>query len=323
MIRKIPVIGAMIIGVLFALPVAALAEDTSVGGTAKASVTLDTGSQGDTPPGGAGRPVPTLYKMDGSVTGGVKAPGTLPPGAMMKGGHMATGTKPIPKGMEMRDKMMASGTKPIPTGIEARMEGRDSERMRMMGSGTPERMGRGDCGPAASSSDCGDKRGKGERRGEMLRHAAELIFHRVEAAIGRFNKLADRIDSRITKQKGQGTDTSVAEADVAAARAKTKEAQDALDAAKALVVSAGVSADASTTVSTDAGKPVREQLEKAKQALTEAAKDLEAAVTALKGQGNGGEGMHDGTSSPKMPGMMRTRDHESTSTANGNPDGTL
>ena len=206
------------------------------------------------------------------------------------------------------------------------MEGRDGGHARMMGSGTPERtnrIDRGDCGPAATSSDCGERRGKGERRGEMMKHAAELIFHRIEAAIQRFNKIADRIDSRITKIKSQGTDTSGAEADVLAARAKTKEAQDDLDAAKALVISASVSADASTTISTDAGKPVREQLEKAREALMDAAKNLEAAVAALKGLGNGGEGMHDGTSSPKVPGMMRTRDHMSTGTPDGHPDGTL
>ena len=317
---------ALILGMFFILPGVTLAEETGAAGSASVDMTVMTDNSGSTPPPPpeGGNPVPPLYRMNGkmevhaSSTTGVKGPGNLPSGAMMKGGLMASGTKPLPKGIDMRNKMTASGTKPIPPGMEDRMEGRDNARMRMMGSGTPEKFGRGDCGPKASSSDCGDKREKGERLGEMLKRAAEVMFHRINAAIERFTKLADRIDSRVAKLKAGGTDTSIAEGEVAAARVKLKEAQDALDAAKVIVVNASVSADASSTMTTDSGKPVREQLEKAKKALIEAAKDLQGAVAALRGLGKGGEGMN-GTSSQKMPGMMRVRDNMST----GTPDGSL
>ena len=93
----------------------------------------------------------------------------------------------------------------------------------------------------------------------------------------------------------------------------------------ALPICARVNADATTTLSIgiDAGKPVREQLEKAKQALEDAAKNLGDAVQALKSMRNKGEDMHSGTSSPKLPGMMRTRDHMSTGTPDGHTDGAL
>ena len=319
MMRTTKISGAILIGMLFVLPVSALAEDTSAQGSVDASVSLDA-SAGTPPaqhPKQGDKPVPMLYKIEGGRQG-------VPAGGVAKGARMASGTKPLPKGMEMRDKMMASGTKPIPKGIEDRMEGRDNDRMRMMGSGTPERMGRGDCMKDASSSDCKDKHDKGERRGEMMKRAAEVVFNRIDAAIKRFNKIADRIDSRIAKLNGEGTETSAAEADVAAARAKTKEAQDALDAARTLVVTPSVTTDASSTALVDAGKPVREQLEKAKQALMAAAKDLQTTIMLLKGEKkDGDEGMHDGTSSPKMPSMMRTKDHMPTGTPSGATDGAL
>ena len=319
MMRTTKILGGILIGMLFVLPVSALAEDTSAQGSVDASVSLDA-SAGTPPaqhPKQGDKPVPMLYKIEGGGQG-------VPIGGVARAARMASGTKPLPKGMEMRDKMMASGTKPIPKGMEDRMEGRDNDRMRMMGSGTPERMGRGDCMKDASSSDCEDKHGKGEHRGEMMKHAAEVVFNRINAAIKRFNKIADRIDSRIARLKGEGTDTSAVEVNVAAARAKTREAQDALNVARALVVTASVTADASSTVGVDAGKPVREQLEKAKQALMSAAKDLQAAIMLLKGEKkDGDEGMHNGTSSPKMPSMMRTKDHMPTSTHDGATDGSL
>ena len=322
MTRKTITMTAMLIGMLFAIPGAALAEESSTQGGVDASVTLETGGQGGTATSGNKvKPTPTLYKMDGSVNSTVKGPGTIPLRAVMKDGRTASGTKALPKGMELRDRMMASGTKPIPPDIGERMERRDGERLRMMGSGTP--MRRDDCSKASSSSNCAFGHKRGEHRGEMLKHAAEVVFHRIEAAIKRFNKIAERIDSRITKQQAQGTDTSAAESSVAAARAKTKEAQEALDSAKALVVSARVNADATTTLSIDAGNPVREQLEKAKQALEDAAKNLSDAVQALKSMRNKGEDIHSGTSSPKLPGMMRTRDHMSTGTPDGHTDGAL
>ncbi len=322
MIRKTMTVSAVLIGMLFAIPLAALAENSSTQGGVDASATLPAGGQAGTAPSSSGvKPAPTLYSMDGSVNDAVKGPGTMPLGGVLKDGRMASGTKALPKGMELRYGMTASGTKPIPPDIEERMEGRDRERLRMMGSGTPLR--RDDCSKASSSSNCVFGHEKGEHRGEMLKHAAEIIFHRIEAAIKRFNKIGDRIDSRITKQKAQGIDTSAAESSVSAARAKTKEAQEALDSAKALVASARVNADATTTVSIDAGKPVREQLQKAKQALEGAAQDLGNAVQALKGLRNEGEDMHSGTSSAKLPGMMRTRDYMSTGTPDGHPDGSL
>ena len=326
MMRKTITISAVLIGILFTIPGATLAENSSTQARVDTSVTLETGGQGGTATSGNGvKPTPTLYKMDGSVSPTIKGSGTIPFRAVMKDGRTASGTKALPKGMELRDRMMASATKPISDGMDERMIRRDDERLRMMGSGTPEGVHQNDCiGDASGKTDCSSQPllRKGEHHGEILKHAAGVVFHRIEAAIKRFNKIADRIDSRIAKQKAQGTDTSAAEASAGGARAKTKEAQEDLDAAKALVISAGVNAGASTTTSIDAGKPVREQLEKAKQALEGAAKDLGDAVQALKGLRNEGGDMHSGTGSPKLPSMMRSRDHVSTGTSDGHPDGT-
>lgn len=112
------------------------------------------------------------------------------------------------------------------------------------------------------------------------------MITRLKAAVERFTKIADRIDSRILKLKGNGVDTSKAESNVAIARTKITEATAAVAAAEASITSAVASANASETSSTtapvDSGKPVREALQKARAAVEEAHKALVNAVESLR-----------------------------------------
>ena len=323
MMRKVNV-GTLVIGLLLIIPITTFAEDASVQGTTDVSVTLDNSDNTPLPPPKGSKPVPVLYKMDQS---GKPSQGRgAPPQGMTPRGHATTtsGTKPLSRSIEMRDKMMASGTRPLFQGIEDRMGQRDADRMRMMGSDTPERRGNRGCGDDASSTDCGMRERMAERKGDALKHVAGVVVFRFEAAIKRFTILADRIDSRVSRLKKQGVDTTQIEADVTLARSKIEEAQDNLAAARALVSTAAANSDASSTISVDAGKPVRDQLEKSKQALIEAAKALGDAVRLLKAaSGTGSEDNMHGTTSPKLPGMMRMRDQMGSGTPDGHPDGSM
>jgi hypothetical protein len=106
----------------------------------------------------------------------------------------------------------------------------------------------------------------------------------MNAAIDRITKLADRIDSRILKLKEKNIDTSKAEASIAIARTKIVEAKAAVALAKSAVEGALLNADvsASSTAAVNAGKPVREALEKARVAVVAAHKALVGATEALK-----------------------------------------
>ena len=257
-----------------------------------------------------------------------------------KGGFGGLGTTTVrhlnglPPGAPQGGRMTASETMTLPLKLEKGMDDRDGMREKMMRNGSStegmrERMMR-----SGSSTD--DKRGEmGEKmkghRGEILKNIADTMIKRMQAAIARLEKLADRIDSRIAKLKEGGTDTSDAESKITIARAKISDASAAVTNAEAVLGSAIANADqtASSSQPTDAGKPVREALGKAKDALMSAHKALIDAITSLSaaGGGLGGEKNdkeHMGSGTPKMPGgMMRTKDHPMPTSTNGTPDGSL
>jgi hypothetical protein len=158
--------------------------------------------------------------------------------------------------------------------MEKRMENRDAMHDKMMQNGSSTNKGRGE-----------EMRGKMmERRGEILKRMAHQMVGRMNAAIERLTKLADRVDSRIAKFKEKNIDTSKAEASIAIARTKIADAKAAVAVAVGAIEAASVQADASasSTKPMDAGKPVREALEKARIAVTAAHKALVDAVVTLK-----------------------------------------
>jgi hypothetical protein len=183
-------------------------------------------------------------------------------------------------------RMMASGSRPISAKIEDRIEDREQKmearRTCVLANGT-----------TASGTDCASVQNERreeakerimERRGEALRAMAHVLTGRLNAAIERETKLADRIDSRIIKLKSRGIDTSVAEARIAVVRTKLTEAKAAVTLATSKVESAVTNADtiASSTSRGDAGKEVRDIMTTAKEAIIAAHKALVEALTGLK-----------------------------------------
>ncbi len=299
--KSTTIIGVSIMGMLMLSPILASAEETSVSGSAGAETsvatppaspaTVDSYSFGESHPqmppgkGGSGmvaptkplpiRESPTIQKVlaprdtaSGQSTGRrMMATDTRPLPPKMddrmekRDQMMGSGTKPMPAGIEMRNKMTASGTKPLPPGME--------KRDHMMSSGTPMNGERRE----------EMKERMQERRGEVLKRMSTQMITRMEAAIDRFVKLADRLDSRVGKLKEKGVNTATAEANLAIARTKITEATTAVALAKSSIESAVASADASGE---DAGKGVREALQNARQAIEAAHKALVIAVSSLK-----------------------------------------
>jgi phosphoglycolate phosphatase-like HAD superfamily hydrolase len=177
-------------------------------------------------------------------------------------------------------RMMASGTRPLPPKMEERMEKRDERREQMMASGTAamERREERKEGREDRRDERQDRRQ--DRREEILKRMATQMVTVMEAAIDRFTKLADRLDSRIAKLKEKGVNTATAEANLAIARTKITEATTAVALAKGNIASAVATAASSTTG--DAGKPVRESLQKARESVDAARKALLTAVASLK-----------------------------------------
>lgn len=193
--------------------------------------------------------------------------------------------------------MMASGTRPLPPMMERALEQRDKR----LASSSRE-----DCiGDASGTTDCVGKgaerrdamKNKIElrtvtdmrehdlgRRSEILKHMAKQMSKRMSAAIERIEKLSDRVDSRIAKLKEKGVDTSSAAANIVIARSKTAEARAAVALAEAAIAGAATRSDAVTgsTTPSDAGKPVREALEKARIATVAAHKAVVDAIESLK-----------------------------------------
>lgn len=126
-----------------------------------------------------------------------------------------------------------------------------------------------------------------ERRSEILKRIAEMMIHRMEAAIDRMGKIATRIDSRIAKLKERGVNTTASEALLATAREKLTLAKTALVNAKAAMGTALVVADVDANGDgkpdkVDPGKTVREFLTTARDAVKDAHKALVETVKSLK-----------------------------------------
>jgi hypothetical protein len=196
-------------------------------------------------------------------------------------------------------KIVASTSRPLPAGMEKRMEDRDDVRAKMM-QNSSSTAGRG-----------AEMREKmAERRGEILKRITNQMILRMNAAIERLTKLADRIDSRIVKLKEKGVDTAKAEANIAIARTKIAAAKAAVAAAGNGVESASIQADASasSTKPSDPGRTVREALTQARTAVFAAHKAIVDALTSLKV--GAGVGM-------KATSTMSTGHDRSTATTSG------
>ncbi len=168
-------------------------------------------------------------------------------------------------------KITATGTRPVEKAIEERMQERDAMHAKLVGSGEERR---------------------GEMRQNMMKERVEIFSHfsatiigRMNAAINRLKKIADRLDSRITKEKARGVDTSKAEANIAIARVKISDAETAVSLAANIVSSttASINLSSTTTKPSDIGKPVREELAKAREAVFAAHKALVDAISSLTG----------------------------------------
>ena len=111
------------------------------------------------------------------------------------------------------------------------------------------------------------------------------MIGRMNAAINRLKKIADRLDSRIAKEKARGVDTTKAEANIAIARVKIADAETAVSLAANIVSSttANIDLNSTTTKPSDIGKPVRETLARARESVFAAHKALVDAISSLTG----------------------------------------
>lgn len=260
--KFIKIIATILVASFALTPFAVFAED----GTAEAEAETNVSTS-------ASAPAPMLYQERGEKENRMPPRGTKPPIQIKE--RMATGTRAF-----------SSTTRPLPARIEQKMEDRDEKSARMMS----------DCvlpnGETASRTDCmkarEDKREeirekRIERRGEILRVLANKLIKRLEAAIDREVKLAERIDTRISIFKDRGIDTGEAESQMTIARTKISDAKTAVANAVNLIEIAVSIANLDTAADkVDAGKKVREEMNKAKTAIIDAHKALVGAVRALK-----------------------------------------
>lgn len=167
-------------------------------------------------------------------------------------------------------KVSASGTTPVPKAIEERMQERDAMHTKLVGSSTEGKE---------------EARQNKKERTEIFTHFSTTMIGRMNAAINRLKKIADRLDSRIAKEKARGVDTTKAEANIAIARVKIADAETAVTLAANIVSSAKASVDLSSTTTkpSDVSKPVREALAKAREAVFAAHKALVEAIASLTG----------------------------------------
>lgn len=254
--RNISAISVIVIGAFALLPTFAFAEEAGTSGSARADVAV-------TSEGGV---VDVAIKA--SATGGV-----TPPTGIVEYGVKSP--RDAATGQSSGKRMMASTTKPVPPVVSERMEARDELRLKMTASGSST-VGRGE----------EMRKDAMKQRIEIYQRFAATMITRMQAAIDRMKKLADRLDSRITKEKERGVDTTKAEASLAIARVKIADAQAAITVATTTVSaeSTYASVSASTTKPSDIGKPVREALNKAKDAVFAAHKALVDAISSLTGQ---------------------------------------
>jgi hypothetical protein len=108
-----------------------------------------------------------------------------------------------------------------------------------------------------------------ERRQENIKRLADVMFDRFDAAVDRLKKLADRIDSRLTKLASAGVDVSAYRTMLADARAKIDLAIQANEAAE-------LSAEEITVSDTP-----KDTFEKCKGLSQEVVRALKAAQQAL------------------------------------------
>lgn len=243
-------------------------------------------------------------------------------------------------------RMMASDTRPLPPDIDKVIQKRNEEGMRMAGSSTNDDtlkrgriMGTGtprDCEGGASTTDCmkgresklGEIRERmGEHREEVFKHAGEMILKRMHAAVERFTKLADRIDSRISKMRTGGVDVGNAEAALAAAQSKIALAQKSVtDAEAAIALTAkNLGSGTSTSPSEEEKRPAKDALEKARQAILVAGQSLNDVIPLLNGKqlrndDRASTTMSTGT--PRIPGVLRVKEGNMPTTTSGRPDET-
>ena len=116
-----------------------------------------------------------------------------------------------------------------------------------------------------------------ERVQERIRNLAANMSNRMEAAIGRLENIADRIDRRIDKIEDQGVDVSGAQEKLAQARSSLSDAETLLLDIDALVHAA---ASAETPRETWAG--VRQVYLDTKTAILSAHQSLRATLEELK-----------------------------------------
>lgn len=266
-----------IVSILLCVPALTSAEEAAAGASETGvvapatSATVDSYSFGasnpQTPPGAAGagmvappKPVPL---RESPTRQGVVAP------------------RDVATGQSSGKRMMASGTRPLPPKMEERMEKRDEMKANI-------EVRRGEMEEKREQMEERHEEMKEkikERRGEMLKRMSTQMITRMKAAIERFTKLSDRVDSRIAKLKEKGVSTATAEANIAIVRTKILEAKAAVSLAEASIASAVTVAnagEASSSTPVDAGKPVRDALQKARTAVVDAHKALVTALTSLK-----------------------------------------
>ena len=284
--KSTQIISMGILGMLVLSPIFALAEGGAVSGTASGEVKTETTTSPSGPSGATnwsfGASNPTTVSSGGSGSGRVvplTSSTTHPderrmhqPLMIKKEMHGATSTheegvrgpRDVATGQSSGRRMMASGTKPLSPKMEERMEKRDQK----MASGT-ERMD--------------EHRGKKEeRRGEVMKRMATHMVTKMQAAIDRFTKIADRLDSRVAKLKAKGVNTANAEILIALARAKTTEAMVSLSIAKTQIGSMVVSASTTDSTSNGVGGAVRDSMQKTRDAIEAAHKALVEATKSLR-----------------------------------------
>ena len=124
---------------------------------------------------------------------------------------------------------------------------------------------------------------------KRIKAVFEKILQRLNAALVRLDKIADRIASRIDKLQAKGVDTSKAEAKLLEAEKLGSQAKATIDDAQAKIA---VIDPASTTVK-DAVHQVVETVRSAKKALFDYHKALVAAIRELKAAANLREGTNE------------------------------
>ena len=244
--KSTTIISASILGMFMMIPSLALAEEVS------------TGASAITPP-----PAPPVT-VDG-YSFGESHPQT-PPGTGM------TGMEAPPKPVLIRESPTKQNSGALRDSASGQATGK-----RMMASGTPmsderrEKM-------EARKEEMREK--MEERRSEMLERMSTQMITKLKAAVERFTKLGDRVDSRIAKMKEKGIDTTTAVANMVVARAKIAAASTAIASAESSIAAAVAAIEETPTG--DGIKNVRSSLQVARTAIGEAHKALVAAISSLR-----------------------------------------